>query len=68
MGAQAGFDVVPFYIVATTGAAPGGFPIADGPAGVLVTNNHLQYALTWYGLAVALIVIYLIFVFRKPKT
>ncbi|MGE0095720.1 MAG: SURF1 family protein [Alphaproteobacteria bacterium] len=68
MGAQAGFDVVPFYIAATTGPAPGGFPIADAAAGVQIVNNHLQYALTWYALAVALSVIYLIFVFRKPKT
>lgn len=67
MGVQAGLEVAPFYIVAATGPAPGGFPIADGPAGVLVVNNHLQYALTWYGLAVALIAVYLVFVFRKPK-
>lgn len=67
MGAQAGLEVAPFYIVATTGAAPGGFPIADGPAGVQVVNNHLQYALTWYGLAAALIAVYLVYVFWKPK-
>lgn len=67
MGAQAGFEVLPFYIVATTGAAPGGFPIADEAAGVQIVNNHLQYALTWYGLAVALIAVYLVFAFRKPK-
>lgn len=67
MGAQAGLEVAPFYIVATTGPAPGGFPITDGPTGVPMANNHLQYALTWYGLAVALISVYLVFVFRKPK-
>lgn len=67
MGAQAGFEVMPFYIVATTGAAPGGFPIADEPSGVQMVNNHLQYALTWYGLAAALTAVYLVFVFRKPK-
>lgn len=67
MGAQAGFEVLPFYITATTGAAPGGFPIADEAAGVRIVNNHLQYALTWYGLAVALIAVYLVFAFRKPR-
>lgn len=67
MGAQAGFEVMPFYIVATTGAAPGGFPIADEPSGVQMVNNHLQYALTWYGLAAALTAVYVVFVFRKPK-
>lgn len=68
MGAQAGFEVVPFYIFATTGPAPGGFPIADEAAGAQIVNNHLQYALTWYALAVALIAIYLVFVFRRPRT
>lgn len=67
MGVEAGMETVPFFIAATTGPAPGGFPIADGPGGVPIVNNHLQYALTWYGLAVALIAVYLAFVLRKPK-
>lgn len=67
MGAQAGFDVVPFYVVATTGAAPGGFPIADSAGGVELVNNHLQYALTWYALAVGMIAVYLVFALRKPR-
>ena len=33
-------------------------PIADPPA-VTVSNDHLGYALTWYGLALGLLVIYL---------
>jgi surfeit locus 1 family protein len=34
-------------------------PIADPPA-VTVSNDHLGYALTWYGLALGLLVIYLL--------
>lgn len=34
-------------------------PIADPPA-LTITNDHLGYALTWYGLAIGLSVIYLL--------
>lgn len=67
MGGKAGLQVAPFFIVATTGPAPGGYPIADGPSRALLRNNHLQYALTWYSLAVALVAIYLLFVFRRRR-
>ncbi len=39
---------------------PGGWPKAEPPA-VTLTNNHLSYALTWFGLAGALFVIYLLY-------
>ena len=42
------------------GAASGGWPIAPAAQSAIV-NNHLEYALTWYALAVALLVIYVIF-------
>ena len=32
-----------------------------GAAKVTLVNNHLDYALTWYGLAIVLLVIYLVF-------
>jgi cytochrome oxidase assembly protein ShyY1 len=28
-------------------------------------NNHLQYALTWFGLAGALVAVYFVWAFRK---
>ena len=40
-------------------------PIADPPA-MTLSNDHLGYALTWYGLALGLLVIYLIMGFRSP--
>jgi cytochrome oxidase assembly protein ShyY1 len=31
------------------------------------TNNHLQYAITWYGLAAALLAVFAAFVWRRLK-
>ena len=36
-----------------------------GQTRVTIPNNHLVYAITWYGMAVALLVIYLLSSFRK---
>lgn len=38
-------------------ALPGGLP-QGGETTVTFSNNHLQYAVTWYGLAVALVVVF----------
>lgn len=45
--------VVPIFIDADATANPGGYPIG-GVTLIDQPNNHLQYALTWYGLAAAL--------------
>ena len=39
---------------------PGGFPVG-GEIQVALRNDHLQYAITWYSLAIALVVIYVLF-------
>jgi surfeit locus 1 family protein len=52
-------DAAPFYIEAGTASNPGGFPIG-GQTIVELPSNHLQYALTWYALAIALAVIYIV--------
>jgi surfeit locus 1 family protein len=46
-------DVVPFFIDADARPNPGGLP-HGGVTIIDLPNNHLQYAITWYGLAVAL--------------
>jgi surfeit locus 1 family protein len=46
-------NLVPFFIDAGAGAAPGGWPVG-GVTIVDLPNSHLQYAITWYGLAAAL--------------
>ncbi|WP_417451370.1 SURF1 family protein [Kordiimonas sp.] len=44
---------------------------ADWPKGgqvrVDIPNNHFQYALTWYGLALALVGVYLLFGFKRGR-
>ena len=52
-GLPAGADVLPFFIDANDAPNPGGWP-AGGVTIVELPNNHLQYAVTWYGLAAAL--------------
>lgn len=46
-------QVVPFFIDADNKPNPGGLPIG-GVTIIDFPNNHLQYAVTWYGLALAL--------------
>lgn len=56
--------VLPFYMDADATPNPGGLPIG-GQTRLELPNNHLQYAITWYALAVALVVIYILFVRRR---
>jgi surfeit locus 1 family protein len=53
-------DAAPFYIDADKTPNPGGWP-KGGVTRLELPNNHLQYAITWYALAVALIVIYVLY-------
>lgn len=55
-GLPADAVVLPFFIDANDAPNPGGLPIG-GVTMVDLPNNHLQYALTWYGLAAALVVV-----------
>jgi cytochrome oxidase assembly protein ShyY1 len=43
-------DVAPFYVDLESPPPPGGLPSPGTPT-VQLRNEHLQYALTWYGLA-----------------
>jgi surfeit locus 1 family protein len=52
-------DVAPFYIDADTTANPGGWP-QGGTTPLALPNNHLQYAITWFSLAAAALVIYVL--------
>ena len=58
-------EVRPFYIEAGPAANPGGLPLGRKPK-ILLSNNHLQYALTWYSFAVVLLVIYFIYHYKRP--
>jgi surfeit locus 1 family protein len=52
-GLPPGAEVMPFVIDAGPGRAPGGWPVG-GTTVIDIPNNHLQYAITWYGLALVL--------------
>jgi surfeit locus 1 family protein len=58
-------DVAPFYIDADASPNPGGWP-KGGVTRLFLPNDHLQYAITWFSLAVALMVIY--FLYHRRNT
>jgi surfeit locus 1 family protein len=47
------------------GAGLVGCPVAHAPLPADLPNNHLQYAITWFGLAAALVGVYVAMLFRK---
>jgi surfeit locus 1 family protein len=47
--------VAPFYVEQEAPIPPGGLP-KPGKLMVTLPDNHLQYALTWYGLALVLVI------------
>ncbi|MFN3765074.1 MAG: SURF1 family protein [Aliihoeflea sp.] len=53
-GLPEGAEVLPFFLDADETPNPGGLPIG-GVTMIDMPNNHLQYAITWYGLALALV-------------
>ncbi|MDN5927569.1 MAG: SURF1 family protein [Hyphomicrobiales bacterium] len=55
-GLPAGATVLPFFIDAGAAPNPGGLPVG-GVTVINLPNNHFQYALTWYGLALVLVVV-----------
>lgn len=66
MAKALGLDrVAPFWVAAGKAANPGGWP-RGGADVVMPRNEHLQYAITWYALAVALVVIYVLYL-RKQR-
>ena len=50
-------DAAPFFIELESPQSPGGLPRA-GALRVNLRNEHLQYAITWYGLAVVVVVMF----------
>lgn len=55
--------VMPFYVDADAVPLPGGYPVG-GQTTPKLPNNHLQYALTWYGLAAVCLIYYALIIRR----
>lgn len=56
--------VAPFYVDADGTPQPGGWP-RGGQTQLALRNNHLQYALTWFGLAGTLVAVFGAFAWRR---
>lgn len=56
--------VPPFYVAQEAPAPPGGLPRV-GRLEPNLPNNHLQYALTWFGLALALVGVFAMWLMRR---
>jgi surfeit locus 1 family protein len=57
--------VAPFYVEQESPVPPGGLP-QPGKLVVALPDNHLQYAITWYGLAAALAGVFVVWA-RKSR-
>ena len=70
-GTVARKQVLPFFIEAVS-APVGSKPVAGTPRGGVtrleLPNRHLEYAVTWYGLGMALIGVYLAFVWSRRQS
>jgi surfeit locus 1 family protein len=58
--------VAPFYVALEDPAAPGGLPRV-GKLRPNLPNNHLQYALTWFGLALTLAGVFAAWLLRRRR-
>lgn len=61
--AQDLIQVFPMFLYTDKDYMPGAYPIG-GRTRLKLVNNHLDYVMTWYGLAIVLLAIYLIFSLR----
>jgi surfeit locus 1 family protein len=67
MAAARGWDsVAPFYVDQEAPPAPGGLPKV-GPLKPSLPNNHAQYAVTWYGLALVILIAAAVFVRTRRR-
>ncbi len=66
MGTGTEREFVPFLVDANDAPNPGGLPVG-GTTIVDFPNNHLQYAVTWYGLALTLLGVGSYFLYTRRR-
>jgi surfeit locus 1 family protein len=60
-------SVLPFVIEADAQPLPpGGLP-KGGVTRIALPNRHLEYAVTWYGIALTLVGVYLVFAINRLR-
>jgi surfeit locus 1 family protein len=59
-------DAAPFYVEQESPVPPGGLP-HPGKLAVNLPDNHLQYAITWFGLALGLTGVYGVWLFGRLR-
>jgi surfeit locus 1 family protein len=59
-------EVAPFYVEQEAPAPPGGLP-QPGKLEVRLRNEHLQYVVTWYGLALVLAAVFAVWALVIPE-
>ncbi len=68
MAAQLGAPApAPQFLMAETSTNPDWKALVPAPVPVNIANRHLEYALTWYGLAAALLGVYAAVLFKRRK-
>lgn len=60
-------DPAPLYLMAETATNPDTPTLVPAPVPSDIPNNHLGYAITWYGLAAALLGVYAAMLLRRRK-
>jgi surfeit locus 1 family protein len=61
-------DPAPLTLMAETSTNPEWKALVPAPIPADIPNRHLEYALTWYGLAAALLGVYAAILFRRRKS
>jgi len=59
-------SVVPFYLDLQSPAPEGGLPVPGGTR-VELSNRHLEYAITWFGLAAVFVIIFVVFLRKQLR-
>lgn len=57
----------PLFLMAETATNPEWKALVPAPIPAVISNRHLEYALTWYGLAAALLGVYAAMLFKRRK-
>jgi surfeit locus 1 family protein len=58
----------PVFLMAETSTNPDWAALIPAPIPAEISNRHLEYALTWYGLAAALLGVYAAMLFKRRKS